>query len=97
MFSVVFSLLGCVPVPPQNRYFKSPREWYLHFKYSCLANLIMFIPNGFHSKFLFLAPKFEANRSLLCRKDLCFVPLNNVCINQINTVDVRSCLLLEGH
>uniref|UniRef100_A0A672VAQ6 Uncharacterized protein n=1 Tax=Strigops habroptila TaxID=2489341 RepID=A0A672VAQ6_STRHB len=28
-----------------NRYFKSFREWYLHVKYSCLANLIMFIPS----------------------------------------------------
>lgn len=50
LFSVIFSLLGCAPVPPQNKYFESLREWYLHFRCSCLANLITFIPNEFSLK-----------------------------------------------
>lgn len=54
VFCVILPELGCAPVPPQNRYFRSCREWF------CISSILVWLtssilsPESFHSKFPFL-------------------------------------------
>lgn len=61
-------VLGCAPVPPQNRYFRSLREWF------CISSILVWLtssslsPESFHSKFPFLAADLSLTGGSLCSK-----------------------------
>lgn len=69
VFSVILSVLGCAPVPPQNRYFRSLREWF------CISSILVWLtssslsPESFHSKCPFLAADLSLTKPLGHRKD----------------------------
>lgn len=65
--SVSLSVLGCAPVPPQNRNFRSLREWF------CISSILVWLtsssssPQSFHSKFPFLAADLSLTKPLCCK------------------------------
>lgn len=62
------AVLGCAPVPPQNRYFRSLREWL------CISSILVWLtscsssPDSFRSKCPFLAADLSRTKPLCYKK-----------------------------